>query len=236
MVEFQLPKLATRVRFPSLAPEVFKILLIVLFAAGCATTKVGPPLAQKLKRNGIYHKVQEGETIWRIARAYNVTIDDIVQSNNIPNAAHVEKNQLVFIPEADEVKKNILDKGDSNKDEFSWPIQGKILHFFGERKGSYLNKGIGIKTQEGQTVQASRQGRVVFADYLAGYAYTVILDHLDGYLSIYSQNAKLLVGLGDLVLRGDKIAQVGKNGNPTFIHFEIRRNGKADNPLYYLPR
>ncbi len=235
MVEYQLPKLGTRVRFPSLAPCILGLLVIVFFAAGCGTTKyVGRP-DKGWKTKGIYHKVQDGETIWRIAKTYGVTIDDIVTSNHIPNAAYVKKNQLVFIPGADEVKEIDPVRDDPNKEEFSWPVKGKILNFFGEQRGPYSNRGIGIQAQEGQMVQASREGRVVFADYLTGYAYTIILDHLDGYLSVYSQNAKLLVGLGDLVFKGGRIAQVGRNGNPTFMHFEIRKNGRADNPLYYLP-
>ena len=76
----------------------------------------------------------------------------------------------------------------------------------------------------------------IFADHLMGYAYTVIVDHLDGYFSVYSQNIKLLVKLGDFVFKGDELARVGSNGKAPFLYFEIRKNGKADNPLYYLPR
>jgi len=64
----------------------------------------------------------------------------------------------------------------------------------------------------------------------------VILQHADGYLSVYARNADLAVRLGDRVARGSPLARVGRNGNRPYVHFEIRRHGRADNPLYFLPR
>ena len=84
-------------------------------------------------------------------------------------------------------------------------------------------------------VKAARTGRVVFADYLSGYGYTVILDHLDGLYSVYARNSKLLVKLGELVLRNRNIAQIGRSGNLAYLHFQIRKKSIEDNPLYYLP-
>jgi lipoprotein NlpD len=64
----------------------------------------------------------------------------------------------------------------------------------------------------------------------------VIVYHLDGLSSVYAKNSKLLVKLGDAVSQGQPIAQAGQIGKTAYLHFEIRKNGLADNPLYYLPK
>ena len=249
MAEFQLPKLTTRVRFPSLAPNNFymiqqirsKILFFILacFFNGCASVQTVEPPASVAPSQGVYHKVSKGETLWGIAKAYGVNIDDIIKSNRIPDGAHLEENQLLLIPKETHAQSSTPAASgviDTNKESFNWPLQGRILNYFGDRRGGVPNKGVHILGQEGQPVLASRQGKVIFADYLAGYAYTLIVDHADGFFSIYSQNEKLLVRLGDFVAKGQEIALLGRQGNLAFLHFEIRKGGKADNPLYYLPQ
>lgn len=200
----------------------------------------GPLKAPSLNK-GVYHKVQSGETLWRIAKTYSVDIGSIVKINNIPNVAKIEKDQLVFIPGATEVKdvQGVVPsgklEGDANSSEFIWPVKGKVISYFGERQRLRVNRGISIEATEGEIVRAARAGVVVFADYLAGYVYTVILDHEDGLFSVYSQNAKLLATVGTRVAKNGPIAHVGRNQGIAFLHFEIRKNSIADNPLYYLP-
>ncbi len=213
------------------------LVLIIVFMAGCAmTTELTPTATVALTKKGIYHKVRKGETLWRIANTYQVSIDDIIKSNNIPNVAQIEEYQLIFIPGADQARQIIPDKADLNAKEFYWPLKGKIAFYFGDRRGTRFYKGIGIQAQEGEIVCAARNGHVVFADYLSGYGYTVVLDHLDGYYSVYANNATLLVKLDDNVYRGDPVAKVGKKGDLALLHFEIRKNDVAQNPLYYLPK
>ena len=194
-----------------------------------AVTKSPAPI-----RQGIYHKVKKGETLWRIAETYDVSVSNIARVNNIPKAAKIEKNQLVFIPGARKVLDIILDAGHSQND-FIWPIKGKVIKYFHERYGNAVNKGIGIKARVGDEVKAARTGRVVFADYLSGYGYTVILDHSDGFHSVYANNSKLFVKLGELVLKNTALARVGHNRNLAYVHFQIRKKSIEDNPLYYLP-
>ena len=247
MVEFQLPKLSTRVRFPSLAPYVhdlrvrffYKCLAVALvcMTAGCAATTELPTTAVTVPRGkGVYHKVRRGETIWRIAQAYQISIEEIIKSNRIPNVAKVEENQLLFIPGADAVKEIAVEKEYDDANEFVWPVKGKVLSYFGDRRGTQGSRGISIQTNAGDTVVAARDGEVIFADYLNGYADTVIVDHKDGYSTVYAQNASLLVKTGDLVKKRDPLAHVGSQKNDvSFLHFEVRKHSVADNPLYYLP-
>ena len=211
---------------------------LMILTAGCVTLETQEEIAVRdfpeISRKGVYHKVKTGETLWRIAKTYDVSIRNITRGNNIPVAAKIEKNQLIFIPGADAVRETSLDVGKA-RNEFIWPIKGKVIKYFHERQGDRVNKGIDIRAQEGDMVKAARTGRVVFADYLSGYGYTVILDHLDGLYSVYAKNSKLLVKLDQLVLRNTNIAQVGRSSNLAYLHFQIRKKSIEDNPLYYLP-
>ena len=210
----------------------------MMLMTGCISLQTQEEIAVQKRakpiRQGIYHKVQKGETLWRIAQTYGVSVSDIARSNNITKAAKIEKGQLVFIRGATKVL-DIASGVDYSDSEFIWPIKGKVIQYFHERYGNVVNKGIGIKARVGEEVKASRTGRVVFADYLSGYGYTVILDHLDGFHSVYANNSKLSVKLGELVLKNSVLARVGYSHNLAYLHFQIRKKLIEDNPLYYLP-
>ena len=194
-------------------------------------TSVSKPVEKK----GVQHKVQKGETLWRIAKTYQVPVEDIIQSNSIPNAASIEENQLIFIPGAAHVREVSVVSPTDNDADYMWPVKGKVIAYFQDRKGASVNAGIDVKAVEGEVVKAAREGRVVFADHLAGYGQTLILDHSDGFLTVYAHNERLMAQLGDHVMRGQKIAQVAREGNLAYLHFEVRKGDKPSNPLHYLP-
>ena len=211
---------------------------LLVLAGGCVSIETPREVTvdrlSEPERMGVYHKVKKGQTLWRIAKTYNVSIDDIIRVNNIPKAATIEKDQLVFVPGVVSVKEVVLETEDS-QNEFNWPVQGKIIRYFHERNGEQVSKGIDITTQEGAEVRAARAGRVVFADQLKGYGFTVILDHNDGFHSVYARNANLLVKLDDYALKDTAIARVGRSSSLAYLHFEIRKNAIEENPLFYLP-
>ncbi len=221
--------------------HIFAVLLLVFFA-GCATVPRHPDTSSTEKRplekpKGVYHKVSKGETLWRIAKTYQVSVDDITRANNIPDVASIEQDQLLLIPGVDAVQKIALPTTtmtDSDT-EFIWPVEGRVVSYFGDRKGAAHNNGIDIKVSDDNVIKAARSGRVVMADRLSGYGYALILDHSDGIFSVYGHNERLLVKLGDYVQKGAKIAQaLGKSGQ-VYEHFEIRKGDRAENPLHYLP-
>ena len=244
-VECQLPKLNVAGSIPvprsfHLPPHrisalVAPFLICAFLFAGCATVEELPIQKSSVPPQGIYHKVRPGETLWRIAKMYDANVDDIVAANNIPNVAHIEKNQLIFIPGAKTKKETPVEHVSAESLDFDWPLKGEIISYFGEQKDSWINNGINIKSDSGEKVTAARDGRVVFADHLSGYGETVILDHQDNFFSVYSQNATLLVKLDDFVVKGAPIAEVGKTNGAPYLHFEIRKNATTTNPLYYLP-
>ena len=189
-----------------------------------------------VKNQGVYHKVALGQTLWQIAEGYGVNIKDIIDSNNIPNGSALEVGQLLFIPGVQEVKDISGHTVDNNKNEFIWPLRGKVVVYYDDPiAAGTVSHGIDIQAQAGDAVHAVREGNVVLADYMSGYGQTVMIDHQDGFISVYARNTRLTVKLGDHVFKGDVIAEVGQWAGRVVEHFEIRHGSQATNPLYYLP-
>jgi murein hydrolase activator len=114
-----------------------------------------------------------------------------------------------------------------------WPVSGRILAHFGEtRAGGIKWDGLRIATERGTAVRAVADGRVIYADWLAGLGLLAIVDHGSGYLSLYGHNERLFKAPGDRVTAGDSIAAAGDSGgqaNPE-LYFEIRKAGKPIDP------
>ncbi|MFH0754909.1 MAG: peptidoglycan DD-metalloendopeptidase family protein [Candidatus Omnitrophota bacterium] len=217
---------------------------LAFILAGCATVHkpVAPAeapapgvVSKPADSRRVKHKVHKGETLWRIAKTYGVSIDDIIQANGIPNAASIELNQLIFIPGVAALK-DVSVVSPSGKDvDYAWPVKGKVMAYFGDVRRGVANAGIDVSAVEGEVVKAAREGRVVLADRLPGNGYAVILDHGDGFFTVYAHNERLMVKLADYVLKGENLAQVAREGNLAYLHFEVRKGEKPTNPLYYLP-
>ena len=221
-------------------------LLIVsfLFVYACLSAKF-VPLPPKLVI-GIYHPVSKGETLWRICKTYDADLQEVAELNNIKDATQIEVGDKIFIPGATKVRKvNVFKKEPPKKNvkiiqpkgKFSWPVEGKIVSYFGVRKGRKYD-GIDIRAPLGSPIKAADSGKVVFADRLSGYGNIIILKHRDKYTTVYAHNKVNLVEEGKWVKRGGVIAKVGNSHNPEIyptLHFQIRRYNKARNPLFYLP-
>lgn len=121
-----------------------------------------------------------------------------------------------------------------------WPARGQLTTRFGTtRPGTQLqSNGIVITANAGQPVVAVHHGRVVFADYFRGHGLLVIVDHGEGFLSLYAHNQSLSRSTGEWVNAGDVIARVGNSGGQENygLYFEIRRQGKPVNPAPWLAR
>jgi len=125
------------------------------------------------------------------------------------------------------------------KGKLNWPVKGKVGHRFGDRvgRGALRWEGILVKSGQGASVTAVHHGRVIFADWLKGFGLLVILDHGDGYMSLYGRNEVLLRSVGEWVNAGDLIARSGDSGlEEQGLYFEIRHRGKPLNPLKWLAR
>ncbi len=119
------------------------------------------------------------------------------------------------------------------KRKLSWPVKGKMLHRYGTRKQGYLKwKGVLISAPISRQVQTIHNGTVLFSDWLKGYGLLTVIDHGNGYMSLYAHNQTLLKSVGDRVETGEPIALVGQSGGlaQSGLYFEIRHRGKALNP------
>ena len=117
--------------------------------------------------------------------------------------------------------------------KLAWPVEGKIVSRFGEsRAGAVKWDGVLITAGRGTPIKAIHQGRVVYADWLAGLGLLIILDHGDGYISLYAHNEQLFQSVGARVVAGETIASVGDTGGRSVpqLYFEIRHMAKAVNP------
>lgn len=120
----------------------------------------------------------------------------------------------------------------SLKGKLPWPVKGKILRAYGNVKDNLSYDGVLLAGTTGSTVAVVHHGRVVFSDWLRGYGLLTIVDHGDGYMSLYGQNDSLLKETGDWVSQGESIATIGSSGgnNAPGLYFAIRHKGKAINP------
>lgn len=120
---------------------------------------------------------------------------------------------------------------------WKWPVNGEITSVFGWRDRDF-HHGLDIATPSGSFVRAARSGEVVKTGWCGVYGLTVIVEHEDGVQTLYAHNSKVLVKVGDVVKRGEKICLSGNTGNSTgpHLHFEIRINGKVVDPGNYLPK
>ncbi len=120
------------------------------------------------------------------------------------------------------------------KGKLNWPTKGNLLKKFGaSKKGGNLKwQGVLIDAETGTSVEAISTGKIVFADWFRNLGLLVIIDHGDGYMSLYGHNQNLLKNTGDWVLAGEKIATVGDSGgqNDTALYFEIRKGAEPLNP------
>ena len=199
--------------------------------------------------SGVVNKVVRGETIFSIAKKYatgsqgivdypfNTFVDDetfslavgqelIVPDGKMPNIQPWSPTRYVAAttPNAGAV---------SATGRFIWPIGGTITQRF-----AWYHKGADIATAYGTPILAADAGRVVVAGWPAneGYGNRVMIDHGNGYTTLYAHMASISVSAGQTVNRGDKIGLEGSTGRSTgpHLHFEVRKNGVPVNPFDYL--
>ena len=122
----------------------------------------------------------------------------------------------------------------SRRGKLPWPASGRLVASFGSRRevGKLTWDGVMIAAPEGREVRAIHHGRVAFADWLRGFGLLLIIDHGDGFMSLYGHNQSLFKETGEWVEPGEVVAQVGRSGGRTQsgIYFGIRHNGTPVNP------
>jgi len=219
--------------------------------AGCSSQTARPPPSAVKRVDGIHHIVRAGENLFRIGKAYDVPFEELARLNNIRDARQMRVGQSIFIPGATrQLPVEIITPTDIPAlargvpapvepvgDGLLWPVSGAINSSFGPR-GVSFHDGVDIAALEGASIAAVERGEVVYSDQLRGYGNIVIIRHAGGIVSVYAHNQINLVREGQQVGRGEVIAKVGSTGRTTgpHLHFEIRKNNAAQDPLRYLPQ
>ena len=157
---------------------------------------------------------------------------------------YLKENEKTLVTTLEELEKEKTKKVEllgltASKGKLDWPTKGKIEHSFGQRKHGGIDwKGVLIGAREGSDVHSVHNGKVVFADWLKGYGWVIVVDHGDGFMSLYGHTQTLLKDVGDMVRQGDIIALVGQSGGQanSGLYFEIRHKGRAVNPVKWCRR
>lgn len=129
------------------------------------------------------------------------------------------------------------------KGALPWPADGQVISFFGRQKHPTFNtyvqrKGIEIRTTEGSFIHAVMPGTVVYADWLKGYGLVIILDHANGFFSLYAHASKILAKVGEQVAEGHPIGETGDTGmiGENTLYFELREGAEPVDPLHWLAK
>lgn len=168
-------------------------------------------------------------------------IDSTLKSEAAQLAAREQdREQLeILLSEIDAALAQLIPEDDvepfsAAKGSMRWPVEGRITNRFGRprNQGKMRWQGVRLKAESGSTVAAIHHGRVVYADWLRGSGLLLVIDHGEGYLSLYAHNESLLREVGDWVTAGAPVSTVGDSGGQSEagLYFEIRKDGKPTDP------
>ncbi len=225
--------------------------LLLSLLPGCAQRTARPVVPSVTPSHGIYHTVKPGENLFRIGKAYDVSVEELVRANGIKDPDRIQSGQRLLIPGATRelpvgtiapVETSSIHRGappaiESPDEVLTLPISGTINSGYGPR-GAGFHDGIDIGAPEGTPIHAVEKGEVIYSDQIRGYGNIVIIRHAGGIVSVYAHNQINLVHDGQIVEQGEVIAKVGSTGRTTgpHLHFEIRKNNIAQDPVRYLPQ
>ncbi|QIM48657.1 peptidoglycan DD-metalloendopeptidase family protein [Pusillimonas sp. DMV24BSW_D] len=182
--------------------------------------------AQRAERERIEREARERETeVVRVTPSEPVTTVEATEAETTPEETAGTQEPIAPL--------SGLRKG------LPAPVQGQVLGRFGaERPDGGIWRGVVLRAPEGTAVRPVAAGRVVYANWLNGFGNLLIVDHGEGYLTVYAYNQSLLKKVGERVGPQDTIARVGATGGQVEpgLYFEIRHGGTPVNPLIWLAR
>ncbi len=226
-------------------PVLLVTVNIVFSIISCSTVPT-----KQTDSKGVYHKIKRGQTLWRIAKTYGVDLEFLAKVNNLEDATEIKTGGLVFIPNAEKVldveiyrptdshvKKVSIPPSDNREIEIIWPVNGKVTSPYGSRNGK-KHDGVDISVPKGTPIKAVSGGIVTFSGRsFNDYGKMIVIKHNSDFSTVYAHNSENIVEEGNDVKKGQVIGKVGNSGNASgyHLHFEVRREDKPINPLFFLP-
>lgn len=201
------------------------------------------------------HMVREGETLFAVARLYHLSVDRLLELNALPNPQRLAPGQVLrLVPPAPEPSRGpgpsaapkktlgtpspgpetLSVPSAPGKAPFVWPLRGAVLRRFGQEGSPSLL----LEAPEGTPVCAAAAGKVLAAGWMKGFGNAVYLQHADGIATFYGNCGIFYCKKGAVVRPGERLATVGKapGKNPSHLAFTVLKNGKAVDPLTFLPK
>ena len=206
-----------------------------LLLAACAGTSTTGPVPEG------HYRVQAGDNLYRIGVRFNQSAATLARWNNLSDPTQIEVGQVLRVrPNAGERTVSAPRSSSAgevrpvNRMALQWPLDN---HTVSKPYDGVSNKGIDIAGAPGTPIKAAADGKVLYAgNGVRGYGNLVLISHSGGMLTAYAHNDKLLVSKDQTVRAGQQIATMGSTDTDSVkLHFEVRLNGKAVNPMPYLP-
>ena len=186
-----------------------------------------------------YYRVQAGDTLYRIAKRYGQNVNTLASWNNLPDVTKIEVGQVL------RVRRNAAG-GNAGAARTVTPVNRLILQWptdngranVVQRYHEQTNKGIDIAGVRGQNVKAAAAGKVLYVgEGVRGYGKLILISHNQATITAYAHNESIAVRENESVSVGQTIATMGSSDTDSVkLHFEVRINGKAVDPMTHLPR
>lgn len=238
-------------------------IMAVGMLAGCASHSTASDSAIKTTATPTgneYYRVQRGDNLYRIGLKYGLNVDTLMRWNQLKNADAIEVGQLIRVKMANSrntgvssshqstnihkttsqkpattPKSTTVNSGGMPNVSLLWPVKGQLITKF----NGQTQKGIDIAAARGTPIKAAAAGTVQYAgEELRGYGKLILIKHSGSTMTAYAHNDRLLVRNGQQVSAGQQIATMGNSGGVSSVrlHFEVRVNSQAVDPLRYLPQ
>jgi murein DD-endopeptidase MepM/ murein hydrolase activator NlpD len=240
--------------------------VVSVLASACVTTSSAGHFDPRSHRepdlvtsDEVRHRVEKGQTLYRIAKTYGLTVEALMQANGIDDPRELKVGEALRIPGAAKPAAKVVDadapeptppsrpvappekrqakvvKVGKANGPLAWPLRGVLYARFG-RKGKEPHDGIDLAAPAGSPVKTAAPGVTLYAGEQQGYGLIVIVEHEGGLITLYAHNRDVRVKTGQKVREGQVVATVGDSGKTSgpHLHFEVRRDGKPVDPLDYL--
>jgi len=194
-------------------------------------------------RDGIVHTIQSGQTLTDISLTYAVPVETLTEANGLNAASTIFAGDRILIPDAStSFWDDVVRLSNGVPSRFIWPLEGEVVSTFGWREHPVLGNrhhhdGIDLDVPEGTIVHASAGGEVYFYGEQPGYGNVLVLEHSEGFFTMYGHLASAIVAAGRYVEMGQEIALSGNTGisSGPHLHFEVRNGEFPIDPIRYLP-